>query len=143
MTESSTPRTDAALADAPGIDGNSRIANFMRDLERELAEQKRALSDGMPKWISCGETPAPERRPVWVYFLNSLGNGRTTRARWVPRWSEPYEGDEDPEFCSCEQDAKGDWFVCTGWWEDPVEGEGSYRISDEVTHWMPLPEAPK
>lgn len=117
MTESSTPRTDAALADAPGIDGNSRIANFMRDLERELAEQKRVLSDSVSKWIPIGDRiPEPERAVLGYWPKNEYYKGGCETVRYCPS--------DAPDSCDA-------W----------IDGHG--EAIDAPTHWMPNPETPK
>jgi hypothetical protein len=150
-----TPVGWTAYYDPEGLHGDgAALVDALEDLleqtdeawrkaldERDAA--RRALSEGVQKWIPAGERMPPPGKPVFAYFKNELGNGRTARAEWIAQWSQPYEGEAEPEEVGCEENAAGDWYIQEGWWESPVEAEDAYRLSGTVTHWMPLPEAPK
>lgn len=34
-------------------------------------------------------------------------------------------------------------WVIEGWWETSWESEANWMITREITHWQPLPDAPK
>ena len=89
------------------------------------------------RWISVGERmPGPGVNVLFGY-RNSLGKWRTVRGHHSPlhtvdaaMWED---GSDDTEDGSFEPE---------GWWEEPVESETLNFVSDDVTHWMPLPAAP-
>jgi hypothetical protein len=121
MTEPSRrPLTDALIPELEKLweDASGRaeyveismIALDARDLARELAEAKRALSDASG-WIPCAVRNPKERGRYLVYHPSFPEQWRIVR-----------------------------YGTSTGW------ENGRNKLSapkDRITHWMPLPEAPK
>jgi hypothetical protein len=72
---------------------------------------------------------APKGRIVLVYYKNSLGNGRTMRARYYL-----------PE--TLESDTTESGWADEGWYEESQAYEYLMPLEHEPTHWMPLPPDP-
>lgn len=92
---------------------------------------------------------APKKQDVLVFYKNSMGKGRISRAAYfsplLHEDCDPYEG------CTPngEVDADGycdEWLCPAGWYEIPAwqNDEGRYwKISEQITHWMPWPDTPE
>lgn len=92
-------------------------------------------------WRRVGEEMPPFGVPV-IAFIPSFGSGghdRRIRATYAAPKTLP-QADE------CEggiYDEETDEFYCEeGWYEDNEYEEIHWKVSDPVTHWMPLPEPP-
>ena len=72
---------------------------------------------------------APQSNIVLVYYTNSLGNGRTMRARYYP-----------PDTLESETNESG--WADEGWYEESEAYEYLMPLDQEPTHWMPLPPPP-
>lgn len=72
---------------------------------------------------------APKGRIVLVHYKNSLGNGRTMRARYYL-----------PE--TLDSDSTESGWADEGWYEESEAYEYLMPLEYEPTHWMPLPAAP-
>lgn len=72
---------------------------------------------------------APKGQIVLVHYKNSLGNGRTMRARYY--LSETLDSDS----------TESGW-ADEGWYEESEAYEYLMPLDHEPTHWMPLPAAP-
>lgn len=72
---------------------------------------------------------APKGRIVLVYYKNSLGNGRTMRARYYL-----------PE--TLESDTTESGWADEGWYEESEAYEYLMPLEHDPTHWMPLPAGP-
>jgi len=114
-----TPRTDAAIHRFfPGHFTDPALeeyvpAEFARTLERELAEAKHGISD-VPAWVPVSERLPEEGDSVLIYSPESVDPFHVA-ARWDVE-SSLTSPRRHPNFT----------------WHGPP-----------VTHWMPLPEAPK
>lgn len=93
-------------------------------------------------WISVEDELPKVGKPVLVNFTLSTGVTRTTRAIWVKKFT--CTEDEYGEFNNGAEyeEASDDYYWPEGWYEYPTQFEESMMISEEVTHWMPLPAAP-
>ena len=72
---------------------------------------------------------APKGRIVLVHYKNSLGNGRTMRARYYL-----------PE--TLDSDSTESGWADEGWYEESEAYEYLIPLEYEPTHWMALPAAP-
>ena len=72
---------------------------------------------------------APNGRIVLVHYKNSLGNGRTMRARYYL-----------PE--TLDSDTTESGWADEGWYEESEAYEYLMPLDREPTHWRPLPAAP-
>ena len=72
---------------------------------------------------------APTGKIVLVHYKNSLGNGRTMRARYYL-----------PETLESETEESG--WADEGWYEESEAYEYLMPLDEKPTHWMPLPPAP-
>ena len=88
-----------------------------------------SVSDDMPKKVCL------------AYYKNELGNGRTVKAKYVNKFSEEANTDDDwIEY----NEADDTYYYPAGWYEmiDNWDDFTFVTINHEVTHWQPLPAAP-
>jgi hypothetical protein len=85
-------------------------------------------------------TPKPGR---WVlaHYVNVAGSSRSVRATYADTYTLPLPDDQE-EWDGCTEGDDGTWYAAPGWYETNDNEETSWRISEEVTHWMPLPDPP-
>ena len=82
---------------------------------------------------------APERKKVLVSWVNALGNRRTAMASYWPA-GQLEMADDVPEDAVNEEGTNTD----AGWWEESEGNDDAmFRLVENMTHWMPLPEPPK
>jgi hypothetical protein len=102
-----------------------------------------SLSDSSITWVPVGERKPDPGIPVLAYCKNQQGRDRRLRAHWCPRWTvEAMDLDGDNESSEYSEE-KDNYYVREGWYETNEFEECHWKIEHEVTHWMPLPEAPK
>lgn len=105
------------------------------DLIERLTAENAALREKVPQWISV-----EDRLPAELLLVNVV---------WVNRAPEPYyEKIKDVPFSGTACFYRDRWY-----WDSPVVldllaeyGEDASDLVDdavEITHWMPLPEAPE
>lgn len=115
-----------------GCDGCPKVS---ADLIERLTAENAALREKVPQWISV-----EDRLPAELLLVNVV---------WVNRAPEPYyEKIKDVPFSGTACFYRDRWY-----WDSPVVldllaeyGEDASDLVDdavEITHWMPLPEAPK
>jgi hypothetical protein len=97
----------------------------------------------VPQWIPVSERLPESGVIVLACYTNRAGNVRRIRAQWVAAKTSEYMADGDfgeyDEATDTYYDPEG-WYECIDNWGDyssVMVGEG------EITHWMPLPDAPK
>jgi hypothetical protein len=61
------------------------------------------------------------------------------RVVWYPQWFEVSDVEDD---CCEYSEEKDEYYLLEGWYEWNQEEETHYRVSDPVSHWMPLPNVP-
>jgi hypothetical protein len=99
----------------------------LRILRAALAEQPAEQEPKTQGWQPI-ET-APKGRVLLVYYKNSLGNGRTMRARhYLPE--------------TLESDTTESGWADEGWYEESEAYEYLMPLEHDPTHWMPLPAGP-
>lgn len=77
---------------------------------------------------------APANTPVIVHYKNALGNSRTVKAEFVPRFTRERTSKNE-----------GNHYWLEGWYEmvDNWDNLSHIRITGvTITHWMPLPKPP-
>lgn len=93
-------------------------------------------------WQSVAkEMPKPCKAVLASATYAATGKSYTSRAMWVPKFFKScddwdYEGDSE---YNEENDTE---YWPEGWYEWNNHEEMHWRISDPVTHWMPLPQPP-
>jgi hypothetical protein len=93
------------------------------------------------RWIPVSEGLPRSGIPVLAAYLNVLGKARVVRAEYAPPKTLPLAEDCDDE--GGEYDEETDTYYCSpGWYESNDNEEVHWRITDEVTHWQPLPAHP-
>lgn len=99
------------------------------------------------QWIPCSERlPEPG---VTVLIHQQTGykdNTVTVIGRYVSRLTEPHYWGSDGADDWLEYDEEKDEYFCPEGWYENQHNWGEYSslfISQPVTHWMPLPAAPK
>ncbi len=81
---------------------------------------------------------APERRKVLVTWINSHGKRRTTFASFWPVGSLNMGDDVSDD--AYDENGKN---TEAGWWEEAeANDDAMYRLTEPLTHWMPLPSPP-
>lgn len=94
-------------------------------------------------WVKVDDRLPEPGIPVIVYVpLLPYGDmprcGLRLRAQYSDGHSMESDGEEDAEY-----DEVADIYYCPkGWYETNEFEETHWRISGEVTHWMPLPDPP-
>ena len=94
------------------------------------------------RWIPVTEQMPNPGNVVLAAYKNRCGNWRRIRARWIPAKTVESDGDSDigeyDEATDAYYDPEG-WYECMDNWD-----EYAYIVvtHGDVTHWMPLPEAP-
>lgn len=80
--------------------------------------------------------------PVIAFVINAAGKSRRIRAMYAAEKTLPLDADcDDP---GAVFDEETDTLYCPeGWYETNEYEETHWGVSDPVTHWMPLPEAPR
>ena len=103
------------------------LASEAEALRAALAEQPAEQEPKTQGWQPI-ET-APKGRVLLVYYKNSLGNGRTMRARhYLPE--------------TLESDTTESGWADEGWYEESEAYEYLMPLEHDPTHWMPLPAGP-
>ena len=96
-------------------------------------------------WISVTDALPKSGVTVLACYRNRLGKLRRIRAYWIAAKTVEANTD-DWDQCSEYDEATDTYYVTEGWYEC-IDNWGDYSavaVSEgEVTHWMPLPEAPQ
>ena len=97
----------------------------------------------MSEWISASERLPVNCNGVLVFGINDCDKTRTAKAMYARKF-ELEAGDEAVECGYSEySEEKDEYYVPEGWYEDNSCSETNYAIDFTVTHWMPIPDAPK
>jgi hypothetical protein len=128
----------AKSAEMSGAVRHSEEQGYARGLK-----DARAQPPADSPWVLCTQCMPPIGLEVLAFYRNVLGNGRTVRAEYVPRFSIPAENwCWDDYFDDFDTDDKGDDYVPEGWWERALTPDVGYPVSESITHWMPIPTPP-
>lgn len=127
------------------------LSDALALIERLESERDAALAK-VPEWISVDERlPEPEQR---VLLLTEEKVTRYAKWRGVTCgfyedgnvWSEDSKASWDHCMLVDYDEERDDFRVPEGWIEEGIAERDDYNcavISDRITHWMPLPEAPE
>ena len=96
-------------------------------------------------WIQVSDGMPEPGKVVLAFYKNSVGGDRIICAFHAPKHT--LEADcHDDESCFDFDEATNTDYMAEGWLER-LDNWGEYRsiyvIEGDVTHWMPLPAAPK
>lgn len=87
----------------------------------------------MTEWIA-DKKPEPDKR---VFITIGAPRPYVTIARWIPKFYMEDMGDFEGDTEYCERDYSYYW--PSGWYEEMLETEQVWRISDPVLAWAELP----
>lgn len=95
----------------------------------------------MGDWISVAdELPEPGRPVLAAFEYPHHKTKRVIRAQWADRLTLPAaDADEDCDY----SEELDEYFVPPGWYETNEMEEIHWKVTEEVTHWMPLPAPPE
>lgn len=83
---------------------------------------------------------APHMRKIMVSYLNALGKRRVVLACYYN--AKALEMHDDYQDVGEWDEASGTLFSPEGWYEEHESDEPLMPLSEDPTHWMPLPSAP-
>ena len=103
----------------------------------------KAKSTSMSNWIKVEERQPDPGVPVIAFVTDPKNPKWSRRIRAVYAVEGTLElGEGDPwDGCTCDEES-GEWFCQPGWYEQNWYEETNWRVTDTVTHWMPLPDPP-
>lgn len=95
-------------------------------------------------WISVDERLPETKQRVLVCFTNSYDRSWVTCADYIAPRTVLEEDYMDEQFSGGgEYDKEKDcYWTEAGWYEHNYEPETNWKLTDKVTHWMPLPASP-
>jgi hypothetical protein len=109
-----------------------------------MMEELAALQDKV-RWVPVSERLPEAKQSVLV--IVKRGQRHTEKACYIPPktvLAEDFLSDEFDCEDAEEYDEENDcYWVVEGWWEDSWEADSNWKMSGEVTHWMPLPAQPE
>lgn len=101
------------------------------------------------EWIDIEKQKPQQQKRVLVICEKPKYRGGTiklqTIAEYVPSMTIPEEDYMDEQYWGNGDydEEKDQYFTPEGFYEWQIEAEMMWRLSDKVTHWMPLPDPPK
>ena len=117
----------------------------LEKLREENAERDAAIrKECAPEWISVEDKLPLAKEHVLATYRNNYGKARVAVAQYIPPKTVEahdflaYDAEGGSEF---DDETDTEW-VIEGWWEGSWEADTNWKISDKITHWMPLPEPP-
>lgn len=100
------------------------------------------------KWIKVEDALPKRGQKVIAFYVNEYGKKRTVMAIYIAPFTEYacdfYDGDAFGYECDY-KDGDDEGYVQESWHEqiDNWDAYSGCHINSKVTHWMPLPDAPK
>lgn len=93
-------------------------------------------------WTKTSESMPEDNKPALFCWYNSNGSARVSIGFYISR-PEEYSPDypDEHEYFWCEVNEA--YFCPIGWYEESWNHEYWEFVKEEVTHWMPVPDAPK
>lgn len=130
------------------IDGNNRMGAGVlaeRICEWIAATSAPATAQG-DGWIPVSERLPESERTVLAFYLNSHGKGRRVRAEYIAAKTKSADDGWDSDEPADYDEQADEYFWPAGWYEVMDNWDDLTHMvihEGEVTHWMPLPAAPK
>lgn len=95
----------------------------------------------MSTWIRVEDRLPGSGVPVIAWVPNRGAGGRRIRAEYAAPKTLELHPECEPEEGSYDEDTDTYW-CSEGWYESNEYEEIHWKVSDPVTHWMPLPAPP-
>ena len=129
---------------------NQIASEPVRIAAKDTAENKRPTAriaelEAGQRWVPVGERLPTAQRRVMAFYKTDTGKARYELACYIPPKSVLSEDFLDSDYCDGvkEYDEENDcYWVVEGWWESSWEADTNWKISENVTHWRPLPQPP-
>jgi len=100
----------------------------------------------LSSWFSIEDKLPETKQRVIVSFTTSSGKHTyVTCADYIAPRTVPEEGYMDDDYIGYgDYDEENDcYWTPEGFYEWSYESEINWKLSEKVTHWMPIPECPK
>lgn len=115
-------------------------------IDREwFNEFSKTIPNDESGWIEVTPETLPKKHWVAVlwHFVNSLWNYRIVRCYYIGTKEQESDTSEWVFEDFHEYDEEKDTYFDPAWWYEFNEyEETNWKISDDITHWMPLPKPP-
>lgn len=117
------------------------MSNALKGLN-QLSEDKNEVV--INRWISINVRKPQPQELVYVVCKNKK-NKYQTMARYIPYMSIKEEDHMNEEYWGegDYNESEDEYYTPEGFYEDQTVPEMNWKLSDEVTHWMPLFKLPK
>lgn len=96
-----------------------------------------------PQWVPVAERLPPSGQTVLACYMNRAGRMRRIRAEWIA--AKSVESNSEHSDIGVYDEATDTFYDPEGWYER-IDNWGDYSAvgvcEGDVTHWMPLPDAP-
>lgn len=98
----------------------------------------------MNNWIEIKDRLPEAEKRVLGFYTNACNMPRIDIVQYIPAKTVLASDflSEDAEGCSEYDEEIDEYYVVEGWWESSWESETNWKITEEITHWMALPEIP-
>ena len=95
----------------------------------------------MSEWIKCTDRMPEASVSVMAFVPSFCGGGKSRRIR--AQYAPPKTLEQNYYAEGGEYDEATDTYYCKeGWYETNEYEDIHWGVTDEVTHWMPLPNPP-
>ncbi|MFZ2736657.1 MAG: DUF551 domain-containing protein [Burkholderiaceae bacterium] len=125
----------------PAAIGDVRaLKHRIHELEGEVLGYKRILDE---IWTPVSESMPTSGKIVLAFYRNINGKARIIRAHWIA--AKTQEADSEQELFEYDEEADA-YFTPEGWYENINNWDDYSSVTvheGQITHWMPLPDAPK
>lgn len=133
---------DGSMEDGPGeLVFAADASDYAKKIGQPLYASPHQVAQ---QWIAVGERmPDPGINVLACFRYGGTGRAQVVRAMHAPQFT--CSEDQFGEFLDDggEYDEKTDaTYWPEGWYESNEAEETSWRLHEEVTHWLPLPSAP-
>lgn len=93
-------------------------------------------------WIKTADKMPASGVTVLAYYKNQCANGLVIRANWVSEKIQESRPDSD---LGDYDEATDTYYDPEGWYEEISNWDEytSVYVYENITHWMPMPDAPK
>lgn len=97
----------------------------------------------MDNWIKCSDKMPESTQRVLAYY-QERGKNRIELACYIHHRTVKAEDYFSEESAGCEDydELTDTVWVDAGWYEDSWVADTNWRLDENITHWMPLPQCP-